>query len=65
MTPDLKIIQVNPAMVALLGFGSKKGVIGATILDFAPEECHKDWRFLKEKLWQKAMPSFSLKTCLR
>jgi len=61
---DLKILQVNAAMVALLGFETKEHLIGAVILDFAPEECHKDWKFLQQKLWLKASPSFSLETCL-
>lgn len=60
----LRILQVNPAMVTLLGFDKKEDLIGAVILDFAPAECHEDWKFLQEKLWQRASPSFSLETCL-
>jgi PAS domain S-box-containing protein len=52
-------------MVTLLGFESKEEVIGTKILDYSPPECHKDWRFLQEKLWQKATPSFSLETRLQ
>ena len=65
ISSDLKILQVNPAMVALLGFETKDDLIGAVILDFTPEEYHRDWKFLQEKLWHKASPSFSLETCLR
>ncbi len=64
INPDLKILQVNSAMVALLGYDTKEELIGTKILDYAPTYCHKDWRFLQEKLWQKFMPSFSLETCL-
>src|SRR6187402_1231560 len=65
ISSELKILQVNPAMVALLGLTSKDEIIGKVILDYAPTDCHKDWRFLQEKLWQKAAPSFSLETCLQ
>ncbi|PJJ84998.1 PAS domain-containing sensor histidine kinase [Mucilaginibacter auburnensis] len=62
---DLKILQVNQAMVTLLGFETKEELIGAVILDFAPEERHSDWHFLQEKLWQEMSPSFSFETCLQ
>jgi PAS domain S-box-containing protein len=65
ITPDLKILQVNAAMVALLGLTSKDEMIGKVILDYSPPDYHKDWKFLQEKLWQKASPSFSLETCLK
>ena len=61
---DLSILQVNPAMVSLLGYTNKAEIIGTRILDYAPENCHEDWRLLQEKLWNKLMPSFSLETCL-
>jgi len=65
ISPELKILQVNPAMVALLGYDTKEEIIGTVIFDYAPPDCHKDWRFLQQKLWQKATPSFSLETCLQ
>ena len=65
ISPELKILQVNPAMVALLGYDSKEEIVGTVIFDYAPPHCHKDWRFLQKKLWEKAMPSFSLETCLK
>jgi len=65
ISSELKILQLNPAMVALLGYQNKDEIIGTAIFDYAPPECHKDWRFLQEKLWQKATPSFSLETCLQ
>lgn len=65
ISSDLKILQVNPAMVSLLGLDSKDEIIGSVILDYAPSECHQDWKFLQEKLWQHASPSFCLETCLK
>jgi len=65
ISSELKILQVNAAMAALLGYDTKEEIIGTTIFDYAPPDCHKDWRFLQQKLWQKATPSFSLETCLR
>jgi len=64
ISSDLKIIQVNSAMVELLGYNDKKDLLGKAILDYAPEHCHKHWRILQEELWKKSMPSFSLETCL-
>jgi PAS domain S-box-containing protein len=64
ISSDLKITQVNPAMVALLGYSSKEEIIGTRILDYAPEAYQRDWASLQQKLWKAAMPSFSLETRL-
>jgi len=64
ISSDLKIIQINAALVELLGYEYKEELLGKAILDYAPEHCHKDWRKLQEKLWEKSLPSFSLETCL-
>lgn len=64
ISADLKILQVNPAMVTLLGYESKEEIIGKEILDYAPDYCHGDWKVLQHKLWKKDTPSFSLETCL-
>ena len=64
ISADLKILQVNQAMVTLLGYDHKEEIIGSNIFDYAPDYCHKDWEVLRKKLWQKEMPSFSLETCL-
>ena len=61
---DLKILQINAALVALLGYSRKEELIGARIVDYAPPDHHKDWSYLQEKLWQKQTPSFSLETRL-
>jgi PAS domain S-box-containing protein len=65
ITADLKIVQVNPAMVMLLGYSNKEEIIGTKILDYSPEEDHKHWEILQEQLWKRATPSFSLETVLR
>ena len=48
ISSDLVILQVNAAMVNILGYSSKDEVIGNVILDYAPPEFHKDWRFLQQ-----------------
>ena len=64
ITSDLKIIQVNAAMVKLLGYKNKEDIIGKQILDFSPKENHKHWQTLQDKLWKKSTPSFGLETTL-
>ena len=65
ISPSLQILQVNMAMVHLLGCETKAEILGKKIIDFSPADFHKDWQFLQEKLWQHTSPSFSLETCLR
>ena len=38
ISSDLKIIQVNPALVALLGYSNKEEIIGRQILNYTPLE---------------------------
>ncbi len=64
ISPELKIIQVNMALVGLLGYNKKEEIIGTQILDFSPEEDHQHWKLLQEQLWQKETPFFSLETRL-
>jgi PAS domain S-box-containing protein len=61
---NLCILQLNAALVTLLGYDSKEDIIGTKIFDYAPEDRRQDWKFLQENLWAKLMPSFSLETCL-
>ena len=61
---NLEILQVNAAMVKLLGFSAKEEIIGTTILDYSPLERHKEWKHLQEQLWRLSAPSFSLETIL-
>lgn len=65
ITPDLKILQVNSALVTLLGYDHKDEIIGTKILEYVPSEFHTHWILLQKKLWQLNTPSFSLETCLR
>jgi PAS domain S-box-containing protein len=64
ISSDLKIRQVNPALVTLLGYTSKEEIIGTQILDYTPLDCQKDWKILREHLWQGTTPSLSFETCL-
>lgn len=64
ISSDLKIVQVNPAMVKLLGYRSKKEIIGTRILDYVPKDMQKDWETLQHKLWHSNLPSFGLQTVL-
>jgi PAS domain S-box-containing protein len=64
ISSDLKIIQVNPAMVALLGYTNKEEIVGTRILDYSPEGNHEQWQNLQEQLWKNATPSFTLETTL-
>ncbi|HEX8609195.1 MAG TPA: PAS domain S-box protein, partial [Pedobacter sp.] len=61
---DLIIIEINMALVTLLGYSDRSELIGKTIIDYAPEDRRTDWKILQEKLWENATPSFSLETCL-
>ncbi|MDB5013655.1 MAG: hypothetical protein JWQ25_1857 [Daejeonella sp.] len=65
ISPDLKILQVNQAMVTLLGYQTKDEIIGTRITDYTPMEYLEDWKMLQDNLWKNAMPSFSIETCLR
>ena len=64
ISSDLKIIQVNPAMVTLLGYSSKEDLLGTRILDYSPKHHHSHWQDLQDQLWNKSTPSFSLETTL-
>lgn len=64
ISSELKILQINLALVNLLGYDKKEELIGKAILDYAPDDCHKHWKLLQGKLWEKSLPSFSLETCL-
>ena len=64
ISPDLKILQVNMALVKLLGYDVKEDIIGSRILDYSPPEDHKHWELLQQQLWQKETPFFCLETRL-
>jgi PAS domain S-box-containing protein len=65
ISSDLKILQVNSAMAALLGYDKKDEIVGTRILDYVPLDFHAHWKLLQKNLWDHKMPSFSLETCLR
>jgi PAS domain S-box-containing protein len=65
IAPDLRILEVNPALLALLGYDRKEEFIGTRILDYSPEEHHQHWKSLQDNLWKRSSPSFNLETCLR
>lgn len=64
ISSNLKIQQVNSAMVSLLGYNCKEDLIGTKIIDYSPADHKKHWQILQEKLWKKATPSFSIETTL-
>lgn len=64
ITSDLEITQVNPAMVALLGYGTKEDLIGTKITDYSPPDHKQHWKDLQNRLWEELTPSFSLETSL-
>jgi PAS domain S-box-containing protein len=64
ISADLKILQVNPALVRLLGYDTKDDIIGTRILDYSTPNHHAHWKLLQEHLWQKATPFFCLETSL-
>jgi len=64
ISPDLEIMEVNTALVRLLGYSAKEDIIGTHILDYSPQEHHAHWKLLQEHLWEKKTPFFKLETSL-
>ena len=64
ISSDLEILEVNPALVNLLGYSDKKDIIGTRILDYSPEDHQKHWSVLQKELWEKETPYFNLETFL-
>jgi PAS domain S-box-containing protein len=64
ISAELKIIQINQALVKLLGYQVKEDIIGTRILDYSPENHHAHWKLLQEHLWEKKTPFFCLETSL-
>jgi PAS domain S-box-containing protein len=54
INPNLEIIELNAALVKLLGYTAKEDIIGTRILDYSPQE----------HLWEKKTPFFKLETSL-
>jgi PAS domain S-box-containing protein len=64
IAPDLQIIEVNAALVKLLGYELKDDIIGTRILDYSPKDYHAHWKLLQEHLWEKKTAYFTLETSL-
>lgn len=64
LASDLSIIEVNEALVSMLGYASKNDLINRKILEFAHSDFINHWHELQTALWDKRIPSFSLETCL-
>ena len=62
---DLKIIQVNKALVAMLGYADTE-LVGRKITEFTHPEFVQEWEKLRRELWCSADPhtSFGIDTCL-
>jgi PAS domain S-box-containing protein len=60
---NLRILQVNAALISLLGY-SRKELLGALIIDISHPDCKKDWELLQKKLWKGKLPSFNMDACL-
>ena len=61
---DLAILEVNEALVNLLGFSSPKDLINRKVIEFAHPDYIKHWHKLQEALWQEKISTFALDTCL-
>ena len=62
--PDLKILEVNDAFIALLGYEDKNDIINRKVIEFSHPDFVEQWHALQVKLWEEKIPSFSLDTCL-
>lgn len=60
---DLKIIEVNKALVKLLGY-SKEELLGSRITDIVVPEFADSWKELQIELWTNRKPSFVIDTCI-
>ena len=64
ISSDLEIIEVNSALVELLGYDGKEDIIGTRILDYSPANHHAHWQLLQKNLWKRKTPFFTLETSL-
>ncbi|GAB2459246.1 hypothetical protein GCM10011375_08950 [Hymenobacter qilianensis] len=64
ITSDLTIRQVNPALLAMMGYSLPDELIGRRILEFSHAHYCDDWKQLQTKLWDHNLPHFTLETCL-
>jgi PAS domain S-box-containing protein len=64
IAPNLEIIEVNTALVDLLGYSEKADIVGTRIMDYSPQEFQANWKLLQQELWDKKKPFFELETSL-
>ena len=64
INPDLKINQVNEALVQMLGYTAEE-LIGTRITTFAHPDYIHHWENLQKSLWEEKIPAFQIETCLR
>ena len=64
INPDLKIIQVNAALLQMLGY-TEEELIGTKITTFSHPDFIHHWQELQTKLWNEKIPAFQIETCLR
>jgi PAS domain S-box-containing protein len=61
---DLTIIEVNDALIDLLGYPSDE-ICGSKIMEFACEEYKGAWMELQEAMWKHGKPFFKIDVCLK
>jgi two-component system sensor histidine kinase VicK len=61
IAPDLRILRVNQALVAMLGYG-KTEMEGTRIVEYARAEYVQHWQELQESLWTRRIPAFRMDT---
>lgn len=61
---NLTIIEVNDALVDLLGY-EKSEICGTKIMEYACEEFKVEWKDLQEAMWVHGKPNFKLDVCLK
>ena len=64
LAEDLSILEVNDALVKLLGYDNANDILNKHVVEFAHPDFIKHWHELQEALWQEKIPTFSLDTCL-
>ena len=62
--PDLSILEVNKALISMLGYTDKQDLLNRKVIEFAHPDSVDHWRELQLKLWKESITSFSLDTCL-
>jgi two-component system sensor histidine kinase VicK len=63
IAPDLRILKVNQALVAMLGY-TKSEMEGTRIMEYARADYVKHWEELQDSLWTRHIPSFHVDTLL-